>query len=232
MKDNVELIKYLYSLLRPVQKEMFEAYFRSTGRKYVIHSSRRLGKTFFLVVVSCIVSLSKSNAQIRYASATQKAVRKMVHPIFKEIFLEVPDQLRPVWSHQGASYKMHNGSEIHIAGVNNGHADDLRGTAADLFLVDEAAYIDDLRYLIDSVAVPQLLTIPDSRLIMASSSPLSPAHDFVHYIQEGKLSSNYSSYDLDQGGYKPEIVEEFIREAGGRSSTTCRREYFNEIIVD
>jgi hypothetical protein len=228
---NAKLIKYLFDNLKDVQKEMFHNYFKSTGRKYVIHSARRLGKTHLLIVLSCIVAYSKSNAQIRYASVTQKSVRKMIHPIFKMIFKEVNEAYRPKWNQQEGAYTFPNNSQIHVAGVNAGHADDLRGTGADLCVVDEAAFIDELRYLVDSVLVPQLLTT-GGKLVMASSSPFSPAHEFATYIQEAILNSNYSSYDITQGGYPDHIVQEFITEAGGIDSTTCQREYFNKLVVD
>lgn len=230
--SNTEVIKLIYSLLKTVQKDMFQSFFGSTGRKFCIHSSRRLGKTFLLVAISFIVSLSKANAQIRYASTSQKAVKKMIIPIFKIISSKIPKEFRPKWNQIDGVYIFPNGSQVHVAGVNNQHEDDLRGTAADLAIVDEAAFVDNLKYLIDSVLVPQLLTIPNAKLIMASSSPLSPAHEFVSYIQECKQTGNYSSYTIEDGGFDLETVEEFIAEAGGRNSTTCRREYFNELIVD
>ena len=228
---NNEIIIHLHSLLKPVQQSMFENFFKAVSRKFVVHSSRRLGKTYFLCVLASVYAFRKSNSQIRYASVTQKAVKKMVHPIFKELFKEVPLKHRPQWNGQDSVYKFPNGSEIHVAGVNGQHSDDLRGTAADLCVVDEAAFVDDLTYLIDSVLLPQLLTT-GGKLIMASSSPLSPAHQFTSYIQESRETGNYSSYDIHKGGYPPDVVSEFCKEAGGASSTTWRREYLNEIIVD
>ena len=229
---NQELIVFLHGQLKAVQKQMFSDFYKSEGRKYVIHSARRLGKTYLLVIIACIVALSKSNAQIRYASVTQKAVRKMIHPIFKEVFSKAPLKIRPKWNNLEGAYQFANGSEIHIAGVNNGHSDDLRGTAADLCIVDEAAFVDELSYLVDSVLMPQLLTVENSKLIMASSSPLSPAHQFTSYIHEARDRNSYAAFDIYQGGYPEDTIEEFCKEAGGKESTTWRREYLNEIIVD
>lgn len=225
-------IKNIFAKLKSVQQEMFRLFMSYTkGRKFVIHCSRRLGKTYLLCALAIIFALSKPNAQIRYASVTQKAVRKMIHPIMKELLSLLPQSLRPKWNSQEGAYVFSHGSMIHVAGVNNGHADDLRGTAADLCIVDEAAFVDELEYLVDSVLVPQLITTK-GKLIMASSSPLSPAHQFASYIQDAQLNGYYAAYDIDKGGYSTEVVEEFLKEAGGRSSTTARREYFNELIVD
>lgn len=230
--SKTQVIKNLYSKLKPVQKEMFQNFYKCQSRKVVAHSARRLGKTYFLCVLSIITAVHKDNAQIRFASSTQKAVRKMIFPIMKEIFSSLPVKYKGRWNSIEGAFLFKNGSMIHVAGVNNQNADSLRGTAADLFVIDEAAFVDELSYLVDSVAIPQLMTVTGAKLIMASSSPLSPAHEFVSYIQETRQSGGYTSYDITQGGYPDSLVEEFLREAGGRNSTTARREYFNELITD
>ena len=229
---NSEAIKFLYTRLKPVQQQMLRAFYSATNRKTVIHSSRRLGKTYLLCVISAIYAINKPNAQIRYASTTQKAVRKMILPIFKEINLSLPLSHRGKWNGQEGAFIYANGSMIHVAGVNKGNADSLRGTAADLCLIDEASFVDDLKYLTESVLMPQLLTVPNSKLIMASSSPLSPAHEFVQYIQNSVVENSYHSYDIYSGGYDEALIAEFCKEAGGKDSTTWRREYMNELIVD
>lgn len=225
-------IKGLFDGLKPVQREMFALFLRhESGRKYVIHCSRRLGKTYLLCVLAIVYALSNAHAQVRYASVSQKAVRKMIHPICKELFSALPAGLRGKWNGHEGAYIFANGSMIHVAGVNNGHEDDLRGTSADLAVVDEAGFVDNLSYLVESVLMPQLITT-GGRLVMASSSPLSPAHEFAEYVQAARAGGYYSSFDIFAGGYEPEVVEEFLKEAGGRESTTARREYLNELIVD
>lgn len=221
----------LFLDLKPVQQKIFHSITSSNKRKHVIHSSRRLGKSHALCVISIASCLSKSQFQVRYASVTQKAVRKIIHPIMKSISLKLPVNLRPEWKQQEGAYVFSNGSMIHVAGVNNGHADDMRGTHSDLFIVDEAGFVDELSYLIDSVAMPQLLTC-DGKLILSSSSPLSPSHEFARYIQEARSGEFYSSYTIHDGGYDPDIIQEFCLEAGGKDSTAWRREYLNHLIVD
>lgn len=224
-------IKLLFEGLKPVQKKMFLAFFAQSKRKAVFHCSRRLGKTHLLCVIATCVAISKPNAQIRYATFTQKALKKMVLPIFKQLFLSLPRKYKPTFNIQEGSYNFKNGSQIHLSGVNNNQADNLRGVSSDLGLVDEAGFCDDLSYLIESVLMPQLLTA-NGKLIMASSSPLSPAHEFADYINQSKIDGSYSSYDIHKAGYKPELIAEFCAEAGGEHSTTWRREYLNEVIVD
>lgn len=229
--SKAEVIKLLFSKLKPVQKNMFESFLSSTGRKYIIHSSRRLGKTYLLCILALCTAINKSNAQVRYASTTQKAVRKMIIPIFKEIIVMLPTKHKPRWNGQEGAYVFPNGSMIHVCGVNNGNSDSLRGTAADLAIVDESAFVDELTYLIESVLMPQLIST-GGKLIMASSSPLSPAHDFANYIAEAQSNDQYSSYTIHDSQYPKDVIEEFCKEAGGSNSTTWRREYLNALIVD
>lgn len=227
-----ESLQLLYNTLKPIQKTILDEFLNNSNRTTVFHCSRRIGKTYLLCFLSILFCLKKCNAQVRYASVTQKAARKMVHPIFKEMFLKIPKKYRGSWNSQEGAYIFGNGSYCHVIGVNNGSADDARGTSTDLAIVDEASFVDDLSYLIDSVLMPQLLTVPESRLIMASSSPISPAHDFVDYIHKSKLQNTYYSYNIHEGGYSKELIEEFCVETGGITSTAWRREYLNQIIVD
>lgn len=200
-------------------------------RKFIIHCSRRFGKSYTLCLLAVIVCLNIPNANVRYASSTQKSVRKMIMPIVKTILRDCPEDLKPKWDSTDGCYKFKNGAEFHVAGVNNGHEDDLRGTDAHLAIVDEAAFIDKLNYVVESVLMPQLITT-GGLLLMASSSPLSPAHEFGEYIHEARSQGNYVSFNIYDADYEAEIIEEFKREAGGENSTTWKREYLNELIVD
>ncbi len=222
--------------LKPNQKKIFYQIMalldKPKDRKLIIHCSRRFGKSFILLVVSFVVCLKRPNTNIRYAAPTQKAVRNIIKPIVKRIQTDCPPEYRAEWNTFDGCFRFHNGSELHVAGVNNGHEDDLRGIDSNLVIVDEAGFVDDLTYVVDSVLVPQLINT-NGIALLSSSSPRTPAHEFATtYISDAKLKDRYISYTLDDADYSEEIREEFIKEAGGRNSTTCRREYFNELIVD
>ncbi len=168
-----------------------------------------------------------------YGAPTIKALDKITKPLMRQIFQTAPQHLKPVWRRNDGKYwfKNHNDAEIHVAGCNNGHEDDLRGTAAGICLLDEAAMIDDLEYVIEDVLMPQLLTT-GGNLIMASTPPRTPAHSFVTYMQKAEKQGDYAEYTIEQSGYHREVIERFIAEAGGRDSTTCQREYFCKCVVD
>lgn len=222
-------------MLRPVQLKMYyaikAAIKRGNSLKYVINSSRRLGKSFILCVIAIEYAIQNGEYPVLFAAPTQKALKKILRPLFRQIIKTAPSKVRPVFKTQEDVYRFPSGAEIQIGGCNNGHEDDLRGTAAGLCLIDEAGMIDDLEYVVEDVLMPQLLTT-GGHLIMASTPPKTPAHSFVTYAHLAEINGNYSEYTIEDSGYDKEIIEKFISEAGGRESTTCLREYFCEFVVD
>lgn len=218
--------------LRPVQQRMLDTYRSNNGLKTVFNSSRRIGKTFTLCVVAIMHCLALSGAQVRFACPTQKALKKIVLPIFREILRDCPEPLRPVWkASEGVWVFPHNNAEIHVAGCTNGHEESLRGQAATLVLVDEAGFIKNLEYVIDDILLPQLLT-SDGSLIMASTPPRTPAHSFAEYCQQAEIDGAYAQFTIYDSGYSKDLIEKFKKEAGGETSTTWRREYLAEFVVD
>lgn len=238
--------------LKPCQQEMLAAIQRSNRFKYVIKCARRLGKSYLLCTLAIMVCLQKPGAQVRYAAPTAKALMKIVRPIMRRILADCPPELRPIFKASENVFIFPNGSEIHLAGVNSGHAEDLRGPAADLFLVDEAGSVDELHYLIHDIALPQLLdtdgnVVKGRRLVVASSPARSPAHDFTELADEAEVQGYYSHYTIFHGGYSNEIIELFLREdgvpeadiqallagdLGAVKSSTVRREYLAQDCID
>lgn len=238
--------------LKPCQKAMLAAIRASQRFKYVIKCARRLGKSYLLCVIAVMVCLSKANAQVRYAAPTQKQLRKLIRPILRKILADCPPELQPTWNGAEGAYQFPNGSELHVAGVNNGRADDLRGPASDLFIIDEAGTVDDLHYLVHDVAMPQLLdqdmqVVAGRRLLLASSPPRTPAHEFTTMAMEAELEGYYSHYTIFDGEYPEDVIRLFLKEDGvpqadidallARNfdtikSTTVRREYLAQDVVD
>lgn len=255
-------------LLKPCQLAMLAA-IESSGRfKYIIKCARRLGKTYLLCLLAISCCLRKNGAQVRYAAPTKVALRKIIKPIMRKILKHCPTHLQPKFvdntyvfpnrdllARRSAGEEIRDvydgGSEIHLAGVNNGHADDLRGPATDLFIVDEAGTVDDLHYLVHDVAMPQLIdedmqVVAGRRLILAGSPPRTPAHEFTAMAAAAQAEGNYSHYDIFEGGYSHDVLRMFLLEdgipedevdrflAGDREnvSSTIKREYLALDVID
>jgi len=224
----------LHWQLHPVQLQMYDAIKKTAGKKYVINSARRLGKSFFLCVYAIEYAMQNKNAQIKFASETQRSIKKIVIPLFRQILETCPKPLRPKFKAHDGVFEFPNGSEIHIAGSGMDQADSLRGTACDLAIIDEAGFVEDLAYLVDSVLLPQTLTRPNARIIMASTPSRTPDHPFVSkYMATAMETGAYSKYTIyDNPLLTPETIEEFKIEAGGEGTTTWRREYLAEIVTE
>lgn len=217
--------------LRPVQQRIDAAIKASPSIKHVLNASRRIGKSYEICKIAAETSIKKPSL-VRMAAPTQKALKKIILPIFRDLFRDCPGEIRPVWRAQdGLFYFPYNGSEIHISGANNGHDENLRGTSADLCLIDEAGFIKGLKYLVEDILMPQLLTT-GGRLIMSSTPPRTPAHDFVGYAQQAEQDGNYSIFTIHDSGYPLDLIAKFCKEAGGEFSTTWLREYLCQFVVD
>jgi hypothetical protein len=81
---------------------------------------------------------------------------------------------------------------------------------------------------------PQMLGRPWARIIAGSTPPVSPSHYWsAEFIPTAILEGAHSKRTLlEADQYTAEEKAEFIAEAGGKNSTTCRREYFAEHVVD
>lgn len=205
---------------------------------FVENCSRRLGKSFRLCGRALEVGLERREAQVRLIAPTQRQLKTIIRPLFRIIGRDAPDGIRPIWRGAESKYILPScGSEIGIAGANNGHEDDSRGTESDWIGVDEAGFIDNLDYLVDSVLMPQLLTVRArdprrGRLVLKSTPPRTPAHPFREYSERAKAAKAYAEFDIFKSGYSQEIIDLFCKQAGGPTSTTWMREYLCQFVVD
>ena len=215
-----------------VQKKMAAVLWSPGSLKKVLNCSRRIRKTSTALTLAMELCIKRKNAQVRYVGPTQKMIRKIVHPLIRLLTLDCPGDLKPVWKAQDGLYFFpSNGAELHVAGSNNDHEDDSRGTAADLCIVDEAQMIKRLRYLIDDVLMPQLIA-SEGPLWIILTPPKTPVHECRDFVIEAKAENAYAEFDIYQSEYPPMAIERFCKEAGGPHSTTWLREYMCKFVVD
>lgn len=216
------------------QKEMYRAINEMTSRKIVVNCSRRLGKSWLLVAMALEYAFQNPYAQIKYASVNQKAARKIVLPIFRQILAQCPKHLQPKFHTHDGEYRFPNGAVITISGTEMQQVDALRGQAMDLGLLDEAGFMSDLEYVVESVLAPQMLTRPGAKIIFASTPPVTPDHPFVRkYMARAMADGAYLHRTIyDNPMLTPQIIQEYMDEAGGAESTTWRREYLAEIVTE
>lgn len=223
--------------LKPYQMQVYnliwDAILNRRSLKYVLNIARRFGKSFILCLVCIEFAIRYPNSQIRLGAPTAKALRKIIKPAFKIICADAPEDVKPVWLTQDGFYRVGDtGSEIHASGCDNQNYENLRGQAAHLWVLDEAGFIDELGYVADDVLVPQTLTTGGIG-ILSSTPPRTPAHDFYAIAQEAENAGTYAKRTIfDNTSIDPTTRDLYAKEAGGYDSSTFKREYLCEFVVD
>lgn len=170
------------------------------ARRHFLLCSRRLGKTDVCFTRASEVAISKPNARILYLAPYSKDAAKIARDTFMEVFKDCPENLKPEWKDQSKEFRFKNGSIIQLAGVNSETADQLRGGSADLIILDEAGSMDNLRYVLNSVCGPMVMTTK-GHILIATTPPPTPAHDskkiFEEYAARGWVSV-FTLLDADE----------------------------------
>lgn len=216
----------------PIYEAVWTAIKTKSTLKYCLNIARRFGKTHIVTLVAIEYAIRHPGSSINYASGTDKAMKKILSAIFPVIMEDCPAALKPKLV--GGVLTFPNGSKIYTAGVNNQHADDLRGTSSHLNIVDEAGMIDDLEYLVRSVLMPQQLTV-NGTMILLSTPPPTVDHDYAklyHECAEENAVSTFTVYDNADVMADPDKFNAFVKEAGGVASTTWKREYECVFVTD
>lgn len=220
-------------LLTDVQKDMKERIYNDKTRTSVVVVSRRTGKTFLLVTMALEQCIKKPNSIVKFLLPKQKDVKTIIKPLLREITQTCPPDLIPKFNTQDKTYTFDNGSEIHLAGADLS-AESLRGTRADLVIIDEAGFVNDLLYTIRSILSPTIRTTR-GRMIMASTPSRDPQHEFIqHYMNPYKAAGRLKIYDIyDNPNFNEEIIQEIIEEYPlGIKDPDFRREYMCEVLID
>lgn len=222
----------LYKYQRQLYTDLWSAITNPECIKFVLNVSRRWGKSTIMCLIALEYAQRNPNSQIRFAAPTAKALRKITMPIFKMLLADCPEEFKPKYNTFDQMWKFPNGSELHLAGTDNQNYESLRGTASHLNLLDEAGFMSELEYVLKSVLVPQTLTTGGKTLI-ASTPPKTPAHDFYPIYQEAEAEGFFKVYTIfDNKTLSEDTIAKYAKESGGFHSSTFRREYLCEFVVD
>jgi hypothetical protein len=233
LRDQLWLAGSLRWKLMEYQDGLYDEITGSNSLKYVVNCSRRFGKSFILSLFAFEFALKNKNVHIRFAAPTQKQLKEIITPIFEKIALDAPKQVKPTWKQMESHfYFPSSNSFIHVAGCDNGRLENLRGHESHLNIIDEAGTIDELEYLIKDILLPQTLTT-GGKTYIASTPPPTPAHYFHQLAIEAQNKGYYSKYTInDNTSLDPVLKAEYARESGGEESTTWKREYLCQFVVD
>ena len=229
------LLKYK---LLPHQHELFHIFANTTSLKTVVNASRRYGKSTVAILYAIIFGLLNPDSQIKIATKTQKSLKKTFNPILRLIFEDMPKDLIK-WSAKEDCYQFYNGSQLHIHGTDMQRHEGLRGQKCDLGIIDEAAFCSDLRYIVQSILLPQTIDSVGNnrgRLILLSTpeqKASSSGEEFKSFCLEAQLKGAYYTKDIySNTSLSKELIEEYKNECGGEDSIEWQVEYLCRFKID
>lgn len=196
---------------------------------YVIHCSRRWGKSYLCAMLVFRQAMLKPGSLIRYIAPTASMGEDFVIPAMDFVARLLPERLRPVYRVQQKMWVWGNGSKCLLGSAETKADADLQvGTPCDLAILDEASKIrpEVLTYLINSVLYAQLATTQG--YILAASTPAeTPAHSFSKLVKTAiaqKLCSEYTIDDVDH--IEQHVKDKLIESMGGMDHPDVQRELY------
>lgn len=219
--------------LHDIQKKMQASYIQQNKEITVIACSRRLGKSFWLCTLAVEQCIRVPNSIVKYVCPKKNMVKTILQPIMREILKDCPAEMKAEFKYNDYMYVFPNGSQIQMAGTDNGHHENLRGGKSELWIIDEAGSCDQLNYVVNTILAPTADTT-GGRGIIASTPGVSPDHEFntdfykpaefrnelIKYtiydsplISKAKLQSIIDRYPLKEKD--PEFRREYLCEVVG-----------------
>ena len=217
-----------------VKQVLLDGVKKDDGEIFTILCSRRFGKSFILTCWAYEVCMKTPRAVVKYACPTKKQVQEIITKNIPIIEEHCPPHLKPEWMEAKGLLKFPNGSEIQIAAVNNKNAEALRGGYAHLCIVDEAGFVDELDYVVDSVLGPTTDTTGGNIVLASTPNYKNPAHIFhteyvIPRIQEGTLIK----FTVFESPFWNEKLEQRLRKRyGDFENPKFKCEYLCEFAID
>jgi hypothetical protein len=219
-------------LLDKNQKEVYKQYKENNIKTQVVVLSRQSGKTYALSTIAVQECLQRPGIIVTFCAPRLNQAKKIAKTTLREVLKTCPKDIAPEYKSQENLFRFPNGSILELGALNQDRADDLRGSKSHLIIVDEAGFVDDLKYTLRSVLYPKLNTTKGNILI-CSTPPRSAAHEFYDIIKQAEFDGTLvkkTIYDCPR--YTKEDIEGFAKEVGGADSTDFKREYLCQMITD
>jgi hypothetical protein len=228
------------------QKTIYKAIQESQRRKFFLLCSRRLGKTFMLMTMAFELAIKKPGSRILFLAPIGKNAAEIATDTARTVLKDAPRIYQPEYKSMTREFVFPGDSIVRLKGVNNEHADDLRGGAQDLIILDECGQMDNLQHIVGSICMPMTMTT-QGRILMATTPPMTPGHDSAHIYEDLAKDECVAKFTiLDAPHVSVETKREYLIEAGEEVeharkiidreanpvTTTARREYFCEFITD
>jgi hypothetical protein len=221
-------------ILHDKQKEIKNDLLTRREKISTILCARRFGKTFVLLNMAIELCIKKPNAIVKYISPQLKQSKQNLKENMPFLLKGCPKALIPEWKENDKKYIFPNGSEIQVAGTDNGSHESLRGGRADMCIVDEAGFCDHLDYVVKSILRPTTLTTGGKIYLVSTPSKIY-THEFIQlYVLPAKLSGTMKTYTIyDNPMLTQQDIDELVADyIDGVKNPAFRREYLCEMVND
>lgn len=214
------------------QLEVYKLIQQTDKTFVVVGFARQNGKSYLMCTIAIEACLRTPNTIVKYVAPQVKSVKKIILPLIRQICSDAPASLVPKFKTHDHVIQFANGSEIQMAGTDNGHAESIRGTKAHLCIVDEAAFCTDLNHIVKSILLPTTTTT-QGKIVLISTPPKSADHDFMEFIKRAKAEGTYIKKTIfDNPRLSKEEIDKLADAAGGFESVDFLREYMCEMRTD
>ena len=216
--------------LKGSQKLIEDAFAKVKGKLFVCNCSRRFGKSFWAAKKCLERALGGPNQKIKFASAFANDLEEIIIPAFNFLLEDCPPEILPEWQVSRKKFIFKNGSEIQLIGLDR-NPNGPRGQFCDLFIFEEAGFINRLDYLYSAVVIPMFKGRPNAMAIMISTPPISPAHPFQIFCKKSEREGAYAKFTIYED---PEIEQYEIDELKAECLTESDwlREFMVEFVID
>ena len=221
-------LDWLYTDAQKRMKNLFESTFDNVKcRLTVINVARQTGKTFFACAEALAWAIRHPGSTIFYASSKKKNLDQFVLPSFNKIIELLPKDVQPEYTI--GKYKFRNGSTINTIGLDL-VPDGGRGNTMDLYIFEEAGFINKLDYVYSSVVLPAMRRREHGKILMVSTPPETPQHPFKDFCVKASESGNYLCLPVTETDATEEQIARYEDECLTR--TDFLREYMCEFVTD
>ena len=178
-----------------VQKSVYDFFVKSKEKIVVAAISRQTGKSFGAIVMAFEQCLKNPNYVVRYATGDAVNGLKIIQTNVLDFIHECPEDVKPKYQQKINAWKFPNGSLLYLVGIDGKKSNKARGGAAHLIIIDEAAFISNLKYVVESIFMP-MTTTTNGRILIISTPPSSKGHEFVRFVEHTRDRNSYIEIDI------------------------------------
>lgn len=218
------------------QRELRDMYYnhgKRTTLPWLI--ARQWGKTWTVCTIILEEAIRNPGITMAYIAPKLNQAKRIMALKMRELQEDVPDSVKAEYKSLDNKWVWPNGSELYLAGTDNGNAESIRGMTLNRVFVDEFCFLSDFEYVMNSIIFPTMMSVSDPLMVLISSPPKTPDHESNVWLDEaddeGKLVVK-TVYDCPR--HTEEKIARIIKEQyhNDPQSTDFRREMMCERIAD